>query len=323
MNAVSLRSLSNCFQSKKPLERFVSPYYELRRLRKRAQSGSPRTDESTAPITSFAIGSLAGLLGSLAGMGGGFVMIPLMTTRRLGLRLTQHEAHGTSLLAVAATGAAGALSYSWGSTAAAASEGDEPQHNVVHYPEAAAIALTAMVTARWGAQATLAMSGRTLQRALGVLMLAMAPAVPAKAYFLHQMNESSEQPEKESSSPIVAMERLLYPALIGIGSGFLAGFFGVGGGTIVVPALTVCTNLSHHEALGTSLAAMTLPALTGSYSHYLAGNCSLRVAPFLATGALVGAYLGAKLSLSTDEDVLRWGFSTLLAALGLRTLLKV
>jgi uncharacterized protein len=247
-------------------------------------------------------------------------MIPLMTTGRLGLRLTQHEAHGTSLFAVAATGAAGALSYSWGSSA----EGKEKQQNVVHYPEAAAIALTAMVTARWGAQATLAMSGPTLRRALGVLMLAMAPAVPAKAYYLHhfQLNENSNNAEKEPSPDILTSDRLLYPAVIGVGSGFLAGFFGVGGGTIVVPALTVFTNLSHHEALGTSLAAMTLPALTGTYSHYVAGNCSLRVAPFLALGALVGAYLGAKQSLNTDEDILRWGFSTLLVALGLRTLLK-
>jgi hypothetical protein len=58
----------------------------------------------------FCIGSCAGFLGSLAGMGGGFVMIPLMTSRLL--QLSQHQAHGTSLFAVATTGAAGALSYS-------------------------------------------------------------------------------------------------------------------------------------------------------------------------------------------------------------------
>ena len=50
------------------------------------------------------IGATAGLVGSLAGLGGGFVMIPMMThqSRRLigGLGLTQHQAHGTSLFAV-------------------------------------------------------------------------------------------------------------------------------------------------------------------------------------------------------------------------------
>ena len=67
---------------------------------------------------------------------------------------------------------------------------------------------------------------------------------------------------------------------------------------------------------------MTLPALTGTWTHYQAGNCSLRVAPFLALGACAGAYAGAQHSLRTDENVLRWGFTVLLAILGVRTLLK-
>jgi uncharacterized protein len=82
------------------------------------------------------------------------------------------------------------------------------------------------------------------------------------------------------------------------------------------------TDLTHHEALATSLAAMILPALSGTYTHYQAGNCVLRVAPFLALGALVGAYVGAKQSMVTDESVLRWGFATLLVTLGFRTVIK-
>jgi uncharacterized protein len=290
----------------------------VRRTTTSGGRGDKKSPLIVAP-TSFAVGSLAGLLGSLAGMGGGFVMIPLMTTRRLGLRLTQHEAHGTSLFAVAATGLAGA--YSYGDT--------------VRYPEAAAVALTAMVTARWGAQTTVALSERALKRALGWLILAMAPMVPAKAYYLHQLDQRQQQQQASSGAndvsvisttiatdPNISWRRFIAPALIGVGSGFLAGLFGVGGGTIVVPALTMVTDMTHHEALGTSLAAMTLPAMTGTYSHLKAGNCSMRVAPFLAAGALVGAFVGAQQSLQTNENALRWGFSALLATIGVRTLLK-
>ena len=59
------------------------------------------------PHTMAAVGATAGTLGSLAGMGGGFVAIPLMT--RLGV--SQHTAHGTSLVGVVCTGAAGAAAY--------------------------------------------------------------------------------------------------------------------------------------------------------------------------------------------------------------------
>mmetsp|Transcript_26480 Transcript_26480/g.55967 ORF Transcript_26480/g.55967 Transcript_26480/m.55967 type:complete len:166 (-) Transcript_26480:320-817(-) len=74
-------------------------------------------------IKSFSIGSFAGLLGSLAGMGGRFVSIPMMTAARRaiwrGLGLHQHQAPGTSLFAVGNTGMAGAWSltiwdtYEW------------------------------------------------------------------------------------------------------------------------------------------------------------------------------------------------------------------
>ena len=264
-------------------------------------------------------------------------MIPLMTSEAVGLRLSQHAAHGTSLFAVAATGLAGALSYG---------------ADVVQVPEACAIALTAVVTARWGAQATLQLSGRSLKRLLGMLMLAMAPLVPAKAYYLRQRDEqqrqrkqqrqdqqehpgvlldakdesspssSSDNNKKEDAWTYYVRQHLLAPALIGVGSGYLAGLFGVGGGTIVVPALAVATDLTHHQALATSLAAMIVPAVSGTVTHYRAGNCALAVAPVLAGGALVGAAAGAQLALHTNETWLRWGFSGLLAALGVRTLVK-
>ncbi len=267
-------------------------------------------------------------------MGGGFVMIPLMTSPYLfSPPLTQHQAHGTSLFAVAATGFAGAVSYyavhhqhvdddnsdtDSDRTISPISRGT----TVVRIPEAAAIALTAIITARWGAQATLAISGTTLKRALGYLMLFMAPAVPAKAYYLDSIDDIPISTTSSSDEDPFTWSRLIYPTVIGIGSGFLSGLFGVGGGTIVVPALTFLTDLTHHEALGTSLAAMILPALSGSLTHYQAGNCVLRVAPFLATGAVVGAYVGAKLSLQTDESTLQFGFAALLGTLGVRTLLK-
>ena len=248
-------------------------------------------------------------------------MIPLMTSPRVGLGLSQHAAHGTSLFAVAATGLAGAMSYGG-------------QDGVVQYPEAAAVAFTAMVTARWGAQATTRLSGHNLKKALGWLMLGMAPLVPAKAYYMQRWDEEKRIQQQENTDPTTVVERcdkdwstygrehLMVPSLIGVGSGFLAGLFGVGGGTVVVPALAIFTDMNHHQALSTSLAAMVVPAVSGTWTHFRAGNCAMTVAPFLAMGALLGAAVGAQVSLHTNETWLRWGFSGLLATLGLRTLLK-
>ena len=125
------------------------------------QQSKPAAESVAYPLPkAFCIGSFAGVLGSLAGMGGGFVMIPLMTSSLL--KLSQHQAHGTSLFAVAATGIAGAMGYS----------------GQVDLEAAVAISISGMVMARAGAGMTAKMSERTLRRALGVFMLLVAPMLP-------------------------------------------------------------------------------------------------------------------------------------------------
>lgn len=252
---------------------------------------------------SFAIGGCAGVLGSLVGMGGGFVMVPSMVSV---LRLSQHQAHGTSLFAVAATGVAGAVGY----------------EGYVHYDSAAAIAACGVVTAGLGASATSKLSGPALKKALGFFMILVAPMVPLKGYLHDQQQNMEEQQQVNEKETQSLPQRLLPPALIGLGSGFLAGLFGVGGGAVVVPALTLFTDANHYEALGTSLCAMALPAISGTITHYKKGNVAMRVAPALATGAFCGAYFGGHLGLQMNETALRWGFSGLMVTLGMRTLIK-
>ena len=99
----------------------------------------------------------------------------------------------------------------------------------------------------------------------------------------------------------------------------------MGGGVIVVPALTLsCPNMTHVQALATSLAAMALPAVVGSRTHIVNGTCAVAVAPYLAVGALIGAYLGGQMVARrvVPDDALRWGFAGVLTILGVRTLLK-
>jgi len=222
------------------------------------------------------------------------------------LRLSQHQAHGTSLFAVTTTGIAGALGYS----------------GQVDGEAAAAIAACGMVTARYGAKATAMFSGPVLKKALGVFMICVAPLIPAKTYLIsNESNKKTTSSAESGSTDLSSLQRLFVPAAIGCCSGFLAGLFGVGGGAVVVPALTIATDMNHYQALGTSLCAMALPAMVGTMTHYSKGNVAMRVAPPLAMGAFVGGYLGGKLGLTIEESRLRWCFSVLMVTLGARTLL--
>lgn len=270
---------------------------------KPSEGTKPPSSDYTAPI-SFCVGSLAGFCGSLVGMGGGFVMIPLMTSKNL-LRLSQHQAHGTSLFAVTTTGLAGALGYS----------------GQVDYEAAAAIAFAGMFTARLGAMSTSMISGNMLKRGMGVLMLCVAPLVPAKKYLLEATASSQEEGDDNVTKERTLKERFVIPAMIGCGSGFLAGVFGVGGGAIVVPALSLLTGMNHYQALGTSLCAMSFPAMAGTVTHYGKGNVAMRVAPALAVGAFVGGYVGGNLGRHIDESKLQYAFGCLMIFLGVKSFL--
>jgi uncharacterized membrane protein YfcA len=98
---------------------------------------------------------------------------------------------------------------------------------------------------------------------------------------------------------------LLY-LLVGTVAGVLAGLFGVGGGTIIVPALLLCfqwqgitTELQTHLAIGTSLASIVITSISSTHSHHRAGAVrwpvALWLAPGIAAGVWCGAYIAAQM----------------------------
>nr|WP_277724797.1 sulfite exporter TauE/SafE family protein [Bifidobacterium catulorum] len=97
--------------------------------------------------------------------------------------------------------------------------------------------------------------------------------------------------------------------LIGVGvlSGFLSGLFGIGGGTVIVPAL-VFLGLSQRHAAATSLAAIIPTSITGVISYATGGDVDWIAAALLACGLIVGSQIGSWLLSRLPEVVLRWVF---------------
>ena len=101
--------------------------------------------------------------------------------------------------------------------------------------------------------------------------------------------------------------------LLGIIAGVFSGLLGIGGGTVVVPALVYFFHMSQHKAQGTILGAFLPPvALLAFWKYYQSGNVDIRVAAFLAVGLFVGAYFGAKLGLAMPELILKRVFGVFL-----------
>lgn len=101
--------------------------------------------------------------------------------------------------------------------------------------------------------------------------------------------------------------------LVGVAGGLLSGLFGIGGGTIIVPALALWLSMPHKLSAGTSVAAILPTAVIGAVSYILQGNYDLVAALCLAVGIVVGAQLGTHLLAKLPTTAIQWGFMVFLA----------
>lgn len=110
--------------------------------------------------------------------------------------------------------------------------------------------------------------------------------------------------------------------VIGVCAGVLAGVFGVGGGLIIVPALTMLAGYTQVTATGTSLVALLLPiGLAGVYAFYQSGAINMthiKVGLLISAGMFVGSFFGARIALSLPDYILKRAFSIFLLIVAAR-----
>jgi hypothetical protein len=98
-------------------------------------------------------------------------------------------------------------------------------------------------------------------------------------------------------------------AALGVLAGVISGLFGVGGGIIFVPALTLGLGLGQLTAEATSLAAIVPVVAVGSYRQNRAGLVSWRPAIIIGLCSLAGVLVGAEIALELPETALRRAFA--------------
>jgi uncharacterized membrane protein YfcA len=109
--------------------------------------------------------------------------------------------------------------------------------------------------------------------------------------------------------------------LIGVFSGIASGLLGVGGGIVMVPAMTLFAGMPIKTAIGTSLAVIIPTAIVGVAKHYSLGNVDWRVAATIAATAIIGGWLGAKWVGIIPAETLKRVFGGVLILVGLQMLL--
>lgn len=99
---------------------------------------------------------------------------------------------------------------------------------------------------------------------------------------------------------------------LGVAAGILAGLFGVGGGILFVPALTIVLGLEQHHAQGTSLLAILPTVLVGAWRQHRYGNVRWKPSLVLGLAGIAGVVAGGYLAESLSGSVLKRLFGALL-----------
>ncbi len=228
-------------------------------------------------------GLVAGVAGGLFGVGGGVVLIPILTGF---FHLTQHQAHGTSLAAIGATAIASLVVYG--------------AHANVAWGTAALVAVASVLTARYGARLAARTPTRELRRAFAVFLALVAVRLLWKV------------PPGLGAALQALPARIAFDLALGAAVGVLSGFMGVGGGILAVPAFALALGMPQQLAQGTSLAVILVTAPAGAFEHHRRHNVALSLLPWLALGAAAGGPAASWLAHRLPQSVLARGFAVFL-----------
>ena len=258
-------------------------------------------------------GAAAGVFGSLLGLGGGILIVPLLT---LGFGRPLREAVAVSLVCVIVTSSAAAGAYLRG--------------RVANLRLGAVLALFTASGALVGAIVAFAIPERVLAGLFAALLTYVAytmgraglraarpattaPATTGAASGGASMTVDAAAPAGRFDGPGYRVRRLVPASIASLGAGVIAALLGVGGGVINVPTMNLLMGVPLRVATATSNLMIGVTAVASAIIYLLRGGLDPYIAGPTALGVFVGASVGARVAHRIDVRVLRLLFVVVLA----------
>ncbi len=238
--------------------------------------------------------SLVGFSPGLIGGGGSVLAVPLLVYV-VGVR-EPHIAIGTSALAVAANAAFNLATHF--------------RSGAIKVRCALTFAAFGIAGAALGSTVGKAIDGDKLLALFGLAMIVVGLSIgrrPASA--------GHAEVYLDRSATSVLLPRIIGTALV---VGFFAGFFGIGGGFLIVPGLILSTGMPLLNAIGSSLVSVTSFGITTAANYALSGLVDWWLAALLLAGGIAGGVLGAHVSrrLAERRKALSYAFAAIVVAVG-------
>ena len=245
----------------------------------------------------LAIGLAVGCIGAMLGIGGGIIIVPLMS---FVFGATPQEAAGTSILVVLFNSLSGAFGYY--------------KQKRICWDAAWKFALATIPGGFLGSYIAHYLESKTLFIIFGIFFAIMAVMMFMKAETKSKAEANTDVPENYDWK---------LGTVCSVVVGFIASILGIGGGIIHVPMMTYLLKFPVKTAIATSTAILTVSAFSGAVSHAVLGHVVWIPALGLSVGAVIGAQVGVRLASKTKSSLLMKLTALLVFAMGVKFVLSV
>ncbi len=220
------------------------------------------------------LGFAAGLLGSMIGLGGGIIVVPVLTF--LGFPPT--VAASNSLFAALSNATASTISYS--------------KQKRIEYSLGLKLGLLSIPGTILGAIISTDIAPDIFKILFGFVLIASAVYI-----FLRKKIETKEK--------TISKQMIVFAIGASFFAGVISSFFGIGGGIIFVPLMVVGMGMVMKKAAPTSQMILLFASLSGVIVHSLLGHPDFLQAGLLSIGSFIGGLVGARLSIDIKERYLQ------------------
>jgi len=220
------------------------------------------------------LGFAAGMLGSMIGLGGGIIVVPVLTF----LGFSPTAAASNSLFAALSNSIASTISYS--------------RQKRIEYSLGLKLGLLAIPGTVLGAVISTDVTPEIFKMLFGLVLIGSAAYI-----FLRKKFETREK--------TISNQMIVFAVGASFFAGIISSFFGIGGGIVFVPLMVVGMGMAMKKAAPTSQLILLFASLSGVISHSILGHPDFTQAGFLAIGSFIGGLVGARLSLDIKERYLQ------------------
>ncbi|MEM0288279.1 MAG: sulfite exporter TauE/SafE family protein [Nitrososphaerota archaeon] len=250
-----------------------------------------------AVLSGFVVGFSLGLIGG----GGSILAVPLLLYV-VGYSKYPHLVIGTTALAVGLNAYVNLYSHY--------------RNKTLRVKPGIVFALFGALGAFIGAELGLITPGNTLLFLFGILMILVAV----------MMLRGRDNIKKDIQNPTAIIKqtanRTLKTALTGIAVGIASGYFGIGGGFLIVPGLMFSSGLAITEAISTSLISVGTFGIVSAFRYAISNQVDYIVSLLYLSGGVFGGILGARLEYRAPRQMLRLIFSAIVIIVAIYIIFK-